>query len=89
MNGPKESYVGGAHAGSVARRQRRELLLEALVHTVDQRLARCHEDRHGRRVVLGLRQQIGSDRVGAGRVVGDNEALGRACEHVDRAFAKH
>ena len=47
------------------------------------------QDRLRAGVVLGLRQQIGGDPVGVARLVGEDQHLGGAGDHVDADLAEH
>ena len=70
-------------ARHLARAQQRELALDLAEHGLAERARR--RDEHGGRVraVLGLAQEVAGHHDGIGRIVGDDEDLGRTCEQVD------
>ncbi len=66
-----------------------ELAFDGALGRRGERFVVGDEDRLRALVVLGLRQQIGGDPVGIAGLVGDDQHLGRAGDHVDADFAEH
>ena len=65
------------------RRQVHQLLPQRLIHPIRQARRRGHQDRPRVRVVLRLRQQIGSDQRRIRRLVRQDHELARPGQHVD------
>jgi hypothetical protein len=77
-----------ALAGQVGTGELCELLLNGFVYFADERFVPRHENRHARRV-LGLSDQIESDPVRLGAVIGGDDDLTRPGETVDRHLTEH
>ena len=86
MIAPKSRHDAPATAprGSVV-----ELRGHRLLDRIGERRVVGDQDRLRRGVVLGLRQQIGGDPVRIAVLVGEDQHLGRAGDHVDADRAEH
>ena len=76
-------------AGDGRARQCLELRLHRLLDFAGERGVVGDQDRLRAGVVLGLRQQIGGDPIGIAGLVGKDQHLGRAGDHVDADLAEH
>ena len=76
-------------AATLARGSSLELRGDRLLDLVGERGIVGDQDRLRAGVMLGLRQQIGGDPVGIAGVVGEDQHLGRAGDHVDADVAEH
>ena len=76
-------------AGDLAARQSRQLPSTARSTAPASACVVGDEDRLRAGVVLGLRQQVGGDPVGIAVLVGDDQHLGGAGDHVDADLAEH
>ena len=81
--------IAPRRAGDLGARQRLELRVHRLLDLVGERGVVGDQDRLRAGVVLGLRQQIGGDPVGIAGLVGEDQHLGRAGDHVDADLAEH
>ena len=86
MIAPKSRHDAPATAprGSVV-----SCAVDRLLDRVGERRVVGDQDRLRRGVVLGLRQQVGGDPVGIAALVGEDQHLGRAGDHVDADRAEH
>ena len=81
--------IAPRRAGDFCARQRLELRLHRLLDLIGERGIVGDQDRLRAGVVLGLRQQVGGDPVGVAGLVGEDQHLGRAGDHVDADLAEH
>ena len=66
-----------------------KLACDGALDRVGERRVVGDEDRLRAGIVLGLRQKIGGDPIRIAVLVGDDQHLGRARDHVDADFAEH
>jgi hypothetical protein len=66
-----------------------ELPLHLLAHALGHLLANRHENGHGQRVVLRLREQIGGHPRGIGCRICSDDDLGGSGDHLDTHVAEH
>ena len=60
-----------------------------LHHLAGQSFHRCDENRRGRLIMLGLRQQVCGNKIGSSRSVGQDNDLARTGDHVDIDLTEH
>ena len=86
MMAPKSRHDAPA---IVARGSVLSCAVHRLLDLVGERGVVGDQDRLRAGVVLGLRQQVGGDPIGVSGLVGEDEHLGRAGDHVDADLAEH
>ena len=80
--------IAPRRAGDLGARQRLELRFHRLLDLIGERGVVGDQDRLRAGVVLGLRQEVGGDPIGVAGLVGEDQHLGRAGDHVDADLAE-